>query len=279
MKDPSYPPLLKTIYDPPYLLYYRGNLPAESDLCIAMVGSRRATPYGRYVAETIAWDLAKQEVWVVSGLARGIDAWSHLGCLQAGGKTAAILGCGLDIVYPQEHLVLCQRIAENGAVISEYPLGTPPYPQHFPARNRIISGFCRGVIVVEAAEKSGSLITADFALEQGRDVFAVPGPVTSAMSSGTHRLIKQGAKLIDSAADVLEEYSPSPVLSVEKTDLFSFSQAEREVLELIAAGAADFDYLVVQTGIDAGAMAALLTGWEIKGLIKSMPGRQYVFRG
>jgi len=279
LADPDYPALLQSIYDPPYLLFYRGKLPAAGDLCIAMVGSRQATPYGQHVAAALAGELADEGAWVVSGLARGIDTCSHRGCLGAGGKTAAILGCGLDLYYPRENRGLYDQISASGAVISEFPLGTPPLPLHFPARNRIISGLSRGVVVVEAALKSGSLITADFALEQGRDVFAVPGPVTSAMSGGTHRLIKQGAKLAESGRDILEEYLPQPGQAKGEVDLFSYTREEREVLELIAAGAAHFDYLAVRSGMETGRLAGLLTVWEIQGLIKSLPGRQYIYLG
>lgn len=275
LADSTYPALLKTIYDPPFLFFFRGHLPEDEVTCIAMVGSRRSTPYGRHMAETLAAGLGEKGIWVVSGLARGIDTWSHKGCLKARGKTAAVLGCGIDVVYPRENKELYEEIAASGALISEFPLGTQPLPQHFPARNRIISGLCRGVVVVEAAEKSGSLITADFALEQGRDVFAVPGPATSTMSSGTHRLIKQGAKLVERAEDILEEYfetRPEP----EEHDLFSFTQAERDVLELIAAGCGSFDLLVEQSGMGAGDLASLLTLWEIKGLVKCLPGKQYI---
>ncbi|MGI6066609.1 MAG: DNA-processing protein DprA [Bacillota bacterium] len=276
-EDEAYPRLLKNIYDPPYLLYYQGSLPAEDDLCIALVGSRRSTPYGRHTAETIARELAEKGVWVISGLARGIDTWSHRGCLKGGGKTVAVLGSGIDLIYPRENKDLFREIISMGAVISEFPPGTPPLPQHFPARNRIISGMSRGVVVVEAAEKSGSLITVDFALEHGRDVFAVPGPVTSIMSRGTHRLIRQGAKLVENAFDILEEYLEVENPPVE-FDLFSFSPKEREILELMMGGAAHFDVLVEKSGLPAGEMASQLTLWEIKGLIKQLPGKYYILK-
>ena len=275
LEEDAYPPLLKNIYDPPYLLYYKGNLPEEDDLCIGMVGARRATPYGRHIAETIAQELAEKGVWVVSGLARGIDTWSHRGCLKGGSKTIAVLGSGIDVIYPPENKALFQEISSMGGVLSEFPLGTPPLPQHFPARNRIISGLCRGVVVVEAAEKSGSLITADCALEHGRDVFAVPGPVTSIMSRGTHRLVKQGAKLVENAFDILEEYLDTEKEALQ-VDLFTFSQKERGILELMMGGGAHFDILVEKSGVLAGEMASLLTLWEIKGLVKQLPGKYYI---
>ncbi len=281
--ETDYPKNLKNIYDPPYFLLYRGRLPKEEDLCIALVGSRKASSYGRLMAETIARDLAQERVWVVSGLARGIDTWSHKGCLKAGGKTMAVLGSGIDVVYPRENQELYQEIARSGVIISEFPLGAPPLQHHFPMRNRIISGVSKGVLVVEAAEKSGSLITVDFALEQGRDVFAVPGPVTSPLSRGTHKLIRQGAKLVEHAHDILEEYMDGYGAECEqnehpldKMDLFTFSRQERELLELLAGGGVHFDQLVEQSGLPVPQLAALLTQWEIKGLIKQIPGKYYM---
>ncbi|ATW24549.1 DNA-processing protein DprA [Candidatus Formimonas warabiya] len=276
LQDDAYPLLLRNIYDPPYVLFYRGTLPGEGDLCVALVGSRKATAYGRFMAETMAQGLGEKNVWVVSGMARGIDTWGHQGCLKAGGKTLAVLGSGVDVVYPRENRGLYEQIIASGAVLSELPLGTPPLAQHFPARNRIISGLSRGVIVVEAAEKSGSLITVDFALEQGRDVFAVPGPVTSALSKGTHHLIRQGAKLVEKAADVLEEYMDDAApASARELNLFSFSQTERSILELLQCGTVHFDVLAEQSGLSASELAALLTLWEIKGLIRQIPGKYY----
>lgn len=276
INDASYPLLLKQIYDPPYLLFYRGELPCEADTCIGMVGTRKATAYGRLMAETLAGGLGEKKIWVVSGMARGIDTWSHKGCLKGGGKTLGVLGSGLDVIYPRENKELYGEIAASGAVVSELPLGTQPLPQHFPARNRIISGLCRGIVVVEAAEKSGSLITVDFALEQGRDVFAVPGPVTSPLSRGTHKLIKQGAKLVEKPEDVLEEYFSSEPAFQSVHDLFAFSPIERRLLESLMGGEVHFDVLVEESGMPAFQMASLLTLWEIKGLVKQLPGKYYI---
>lgn len=276
LEDESYPSLLKNIYDPPFVIFYRGKLPRKEDLCVAVVGSRKATAYGRLMAETIGRDLAKREVWVVSGMARGIDTWSHQGCMGAGGKTLAVLGSGVDVVYPRENRHLYEQIIATGGVISELAPGTPPLPQHFPARNRIISGLSLGVLVVEAAEKSGSLITVDFALEQGRDVFAMPGPVTSPLSRGTHKLIRQGAKLVESAEDILEEYMQEVKKGASGVDLFTFSREERGLLELLLTGSIHFDDLVRQSGLNAAELASLLTQWEIKGLVKQIPGKYYM---
>jgi DNA processing protein len=202
--DPDYPALLRKIFDPPSLLFYRGHMIGDS-LNLAVVGSRRSTPYGRNVARSFSEKFACCGVSIVSGAARGIDTASHEGALAAGAGTMAILGCGVDIAYPPENASLLERIAGNGCLISEYPPGTPPLPGQFPARNRIIAGMSVGVLVVEAAEKSGALITADFALNENREVYAIPGSVFSNASRGVHRLIQQGARLIGSAEDLLED--------------------------------------------------------------------------
>lgn len=205
IKDKEYPKLLKGIYDPPKRLYILGNIDILDNPCIAIVGSRVASEYGKKAAKYFAYHLAKERFNIVSGLARGIDSYSHIGALDAYGKTIAVIGCGLDIVYPKENEKLEENIIKNGGtIISEYPLGTPPRKNHFPARNRIISGLSKGTIVVEAKEKSGSLITADFAIEQGREVFAVPGNINSINSLGTNCLIKDGAILINNYKDVLD---------------------------------------------------------------------------
>ncbi len=204
LTDDNYPVLLRNTFNPPYVLYYRGVLP-NHDKLVAIVGARKASPYGQNAAAMLAAALAAAQVGIVSGAARGIDTIAHQGALEQG-YTIAVLGCGVDISYPPENARLLARIAEAGAVISEYAPGVMAQARHFPARNRIISGLSRGVIVVEAAERSGALITADFALEEGRDVFAVPGSIFADGSKGTNRLIKQGAKLVDRVADVMEEY-------------------------------------------------------------------------
>ncbi len=204
--SPGYPANLAEIYNPPLILYYRGSLEGL-DLSLAIVGSRQATPYGRVTATVLARDLGSAGFVIVSGFARGIDAAAHRGALDAKGRTVAVFGCGLDTIYPREHRSLCEEIVERGAVVSDFPLGVQPLSANFPARNRIISGLSLGTLVVEGQERSGSLITADFALEQGRDVFAIPGPINSEYSRGPHKLLKQGAKLVESAGDILEEYA------------------------------------------------------------------------
>ncbi len=205
IQDKKYPKLLKNIYDPPVSLYVRGNTDILNNYCIAIIGCRQCTQYGKNVAQELAYNISKQKINVVSGLAKGIDGIAHKGAIIAGGKTIAVLGNGIDTIYPAENIPLAKEILKTGgAIISEYPLGEKPQKQNFPERNRIVSGLAKGIIVVEAKEKSGTLITVDFALEQGRDVFVVPGNINSENSVGTNELIKQGAKLITSYKDVIQ---------------------------------------------------------------------------
>ncbi len=210
LADAAYPKRLRTIPDPPLALYVRGALAAADETAVAVVGSRRASPYGLQCAERLSEELALRGISVVSGLALGIDGAAHRGALRSGGRTLAVLGSGMSRLYPPQHERLASRVAEQGAVLSEYPLETDPLPHHFPRRNRLISGLSLGVVVVEASGRSGALITADMALEQGREVFAVPGPMTSVTSEGTHRLLKQGARLVTSVEDVLDELRLRP---------------------------------------------------------------------
>ena len=210
IEDREYPEILKNIYDPPVSLYIRGNKEILNSFNLAIIGCRDATEYGMKIAQGFSYRLSKKNINIVSGLARGIDSMAHLGAVYAKSKTIAVLGNGLDRVYPKENYFLAEKIIENeGAIISEYPLGTKPDRMNFVARNRIISGISKGVIVVEAKEKSGTLITVDFALDQGRDIFAIPGNINSANSFGTNELIKQGAKLVTKYEDILEEYFKS----------------------------------------------------------------------
>ena len=212
IQDAEYPEILKEIYDAPISLYVRGNKNILNELSVAIIGCRECTEYGRNITKNLSYNIAKNKINIVSGLAKGIDGIAHQGALFAGGKTIAVLGNGLDTIYPKEneHLAI-EILQKGGAIISEYPLGTKPEKQNFPERNRIVSGMSKGIIVVEAKEKSGTLITVDFALEQGRDVFVVPGNINSEASIGTNDLIKQGAKLITSYKDVIEEYSDSAI--------------------------------------------------------------------
>src|SRR5258708_182056 len=231
LSDELYPKLLRETYDPPIVIYYLGNLTAAlSQPAIAIVGSRRCSTYGRNVAEKLSRGLAERGVTIVSGLARGIDSAAHRGALDGRGITVGVMGTGLDAVYPRENRKLAERIVEKGALITEFPLATPPVSQNFPFRNRVISGISLGVMIVEGAERSGSLITARMAYEQGREVFAVPGNITSSKSFGPNYLIKDGAKLVQTWQDVVEEFPPehkSRILAVEKSD----SPADQPLLE------------------------------------------------
>lgn len=284
-KDELYPGQLLNVYDRPPYIYVRGNLSSE-DINIAIVGSRAASTYGKYTTERISRDLALQGVTVVSGMARGIDSSAHRGAIAAHGRTIAILGSGLDVIYPPENKKLFADIIENGAVISEFPLGTPPRSTNFPARNRIISGISYGVVIVEAGEKSGSLITARLALEQGREVFAVPGSIDSAGSRGANKLIKQGAKLIENTEDILEEILPQmeqgkplrgfPVpgtLNVSSPRVEKLNDAEQKLYDLVSQKRMHIDDLISVTGFSSADILSTLTTMELKGIVRQYPGK------
>jgi len=281
MFDSDYPQNLKHISGAPPVLYIRGAVPCSSLLHIAIVGTRKATIYGKQVTRKLSYDLASRGAVIVSGMARGIDSCAHMGAIEAGGKTIAVLGCGVDVVYPRENKRLIDQICEVGAVISEFPLGMPPNKQNFPARNRIISGLCSGVLVIEAPERSGALITANFALEQGRDVFAVPGPINSKFCRGSNRLLKEGAKLVETAEDVLEEYRWNHIyypLEEKNEDkntscTAGINQDMKEILDLLSSGPAFLDELCALTGKTAGQLNILLTQMELKGLITRAEGK------
>lgn len=271
--DLDYPTLLLNTFNAPQAFYYRGVLPKTQNL-VAIVGARKASSYGKNTAQLLAAELAEAGVWVVSGAARGIDTAAHQGALTKG-YTIAVLGCGVDVNYPPENSKLLHHIAESGAVISEYPPGTMAHPGHFPARNRIINGLSRGVVVVEAAEKSGSLITADFALEEGRDVFAVPGSIFSVASKGTHRLIKQGAKLIDSTADILEEYN----LTVTKREPQTLELSVEEALvfeTLTYDNPIGIEEIVMKAKVTTAMVTYILLQFELRGLAIEHSGRRYL---
>lgn len=296
-QHPSYPKSLLNIYDFPALFYIRGFL-KEDDINIAVVGSRLASTYGKFSTERLCRELALKGITVVSGLARGIDSAAHRGALAGGGRTIAVLGCGLDIVYPSENENLCEEIVSRGAVITEFPFGTPPNSQNFPSRNRIISGLSLGVVVVEANEKSGSLITARLALEQGREVFAVPGTIDSAGSRGTHKLIKQGAKLIENVYDILDEILPQLDKSKEhslhtsicgqdsreekktrETKVFAgLTDSEKSILKVISSEAVEVDGIITAAGLKASDVLNILLTMELKGIIKQLPGKKFVLK-
>jgi len=281
LEDVDYPAYLREIFDPPGVLYCTGDLEALQGSAVAIVGTRRPSPYGRAVAEKLAEDLASRGVVVVSGLALGIDSIAHWGALK-GGRTVAVLGSGLDNIYPRQNRKLFQKIAEKGAVVSEFPLDAPPFAAHFPRRNRIISGLARAVIVVEAAAKSGSLITAGMAIEQNREVMAVPGNVTSDMSKGTNGLIKTGAKLVEGWEDVAEEL-PSPLrekLLGQKTGetqpLPLMTEPEAEIYRLLKTDElTHIDELLDTIPCSVSELLALLLNLEIKGLILQSPGKYF----
>jgi len=280
--DPRYPARLRTIADPPPFLYVRGALAAEDARAVAVVGTRVASEYGLGVTRDLCQGLARLGFTIVSGMARGIDAAAHEAALEAGGRTVAVLGCGVDVVYPPEHGDLYRRISERGAVVSELPIATPPLSFHFPARNRIISGMATGVVVVEATEKSGSLITAAAALDQGREVFAVPGAAGASRSRGPHRLIRQGAKLVERVEDILEEIAPqlearpgapeappAPVLPPH------LSAEAKKIFHLVEAAPRQIDEVIETSGLAAPKVLEILLELEILGLLRQLPGKRF----
>lgn len=275
-----YPLLLKEIFDPPRVLYIKGD-PALLKLpMVAIIGARRASPYGLAVAEKFGRELAEAGVCIVSGMARGIDTAAHKGALSINGPTVAVLGCGVDVVYPAENRRLMGEIAERGLVISEFPPGTRPAAGNFPVRNRIISGLSLGVVIIEAAEKSGSLITADCALEQGRDVFAVPGQITNPLNKGTHGLIKQGAKLADDISDILHDlgtYRNSLGHSISQNlNKNNLTVEEQTIYNVISDEPVSSEALIEQTGLDPAHVLSMLLVIELKGLIRQLPGSRYI---
>lgn len=272
----EYPENLRNIYDPPPVLYVKGELKEEDSLSIGIVGSRKASDYGLKMAHRIASRLAELGITIVSGMALGIDSAAHKGALAVKGRTIAVFACGHKYVYPMSNYRLSQEIQKSGAIITEYPYDTEAFAPQFPARNRIISGMSLGVIVVEAGEKSGSLITADFALEQGREVFAVPGNITSPNSKGTNSLIKNGAKLVSKIEDITEELNLNIIYRVKKDIDNSvrpdISAEERRILELLKIKGGDKDSITAATGLQPSKIAAALTMLEIKGIIQQVGG-------
>ena len=286
--DPHYPARLKTIPDPPPILAYTGQLLPQDHYALAIVGARRASAPGRMFTQKLSGDLASLGFTIVSGLARGTDGMAHEGAIAASGRTLAVLGCGIDQMYPPEHRSLRATIEERGAVLSEFPMGTPPHAYHFPQRNRLISGLALGVIVTEATLKSGSLITARLALEQNREIFAVPGPVHHSLSKGPHLLIKQGAKLVEGVSDILEEIIPmldpefqgqlekQQLTTKDNSHLSDLGPEERHVLKLIPLDPVSLDELISQSSYSPSEVMSILLSLEIKGLIKQVPGLQYL---
>jgi len=289
----DYPPLLRQIPDAPLVLYVRGDVQVLSQHAVAIVGTRRPSAYGSQVAHRLAHDLAQRQLVIVSGLARGIDSAAHRGALEGKGKTVAVQGRGMDEIYPSENRRFAEKIVESGAIISEFPIGTGPTPENFPIRNRIISGLSLGVVVVEAAEYSGSLITARLALEQNREVFAVPGNITAAQSFGPNHLIKQGAKLVDQWVDVIEEFpaeirlqllppadaSEGESVTSETASLFeqSLTPDQKAVFEALRTDEALFvDAIFESVALPQARILQTLLELEMNGLIRQLPGKNFI---
>jgi len=290
--DAEYPQILKKIHSPPKALYINGSFKEEDDFAVAIVGSRRASRYGIEMSEKLGYDLALRGITVVSGMARGIDSAAHRGALTANGRTIAVMGSGHGHIYPPENRELYKKIAESGAVISEFENDVSPLPRNFPIRNRIISGLTLGIVIVEAAKNSGALITADFALEQGREVFAVPGKISSVTSEGTHELIKDGAKLVQGAEDIMEELSLCEIepMAGKERDIKeekiskkiaryvynSLTDGERKVYKILSDEPLYIDDVVKESGIELSIVSKVLLGLELKRLIKELPGKQFI---
>ena len=287
--EAEYPKLLTQIYDPPPLLYVRGNVEVLSRHAISMVGTRRPTPYGNQITERLARDLAERGLVIVSGLARGIDSSAHRGaCAAARGGTIGVLGSGIDVIYPKENRKLFEEVEKRGAIVTEFPLGAYPAPENFPMRNRIVAGMALGVIVAQGAQYSGSLITSRLAMEFGREVYGVPGNVTEPMSFAPNQLIKQGAKLVTNWEEVVEElptevraelFPMEATTAEERASLFegSLSPTEKRLFELIRIEEPiHVDELVEKTGLSSSETLAALCEMEMRGVIRQMPGKQFV---
>lgn len=274
--DEEYPKSLHYIYDSPKVLYRKGEFQEKDQLAIGIVGSRKATAYGKWATEKFVKELVNMDVTIVSGLALGIDAIAHRAALEEGGRTIAVLGNGLDTIYPKRNKALYEEIPKNGTIITEYTLGVPPLAYNFPQRNRMISGLSLGIIVIEAKEKSGSLITAYHALEQGKEVFALPGNINSIFSKGTNQLIKDGAKILMDVDDIIEEiYELQKKMKDQKTEGIDYSELsnlEIKILEIIKEGPVHSDIIVSNTGIDISTTNGILTILELKGFIKELAG-------
>jgi len=279
LRDPEYPPLLREIADPPLTLHLAGDRSLLATHSIAVVGSRRATPYALNAAQKLAQELVRAGVTVVSGLARGVDAAAHQSALEASGRTIAVIGTGIDMVYPRSHRQLSRQIQEQGLIVSEFPAGTPPLAPNFPIRNRVISGLTLGTVVVEATGRSGSLITARMAAEQGREVFAVPGSIFSTGSEGVHRLIQSGAKLVHDIDDIFEELPQLRTAPAGKNPRTPLEPELQRLLDLIRCDEPlHVDLAATTLGVPVNALAEPLLTLEVRGLITSLPGARYLKR-
>ena len=277
-KDKDYPRRLREIYDYPPVLYIKGLLLPEDDWCLAVVGTRRATIYGKQVTGEIVTDMVRSRITIVSGLAKGIDTIAHRSALEAGGRTIAVMASGMDIIYPAENINLAESIMEHGALISEYPLGAKPRAENFPRRNRILSGLSMGVLVTEADEDSGAMITARDALEQDREVFAVPGSILSPSSRGTNHLIQAGeAKLVNKYTDILEELNLTTVArQIEMREILPESETETLLLKQLSAEPSHIDEVCQRSGLPAATVSSTLAMMELKGLVKQVGTMNYV---
>lgn len=292
LDDAEYPKILKTLHSPPKALHINGSFKKEDDFAVGIVGSRRASRYGLEMSEKLGYELAMRGVTIVSGMARGIDSAAHMGALKAKGRTIAVMGSGHNHIYPPENVDLYKKIAASGAVISEFEDDMEPLRQNFPIRNRIISGLSLGLIVVEAAKDSGALITADFALEQGREVFALPGKISSLTSEGTHRLIKDGAKLVQSADDIMEELNLHEMKPMEGQDrkarqdeisrktaryiYNSLTDDERKIYKILSDEPLYIDDVMKDSSVELNKVSKVLLALELKRLVKELPGKQFI---
>lgn len=278
---PEYPSLLKSIYDPPPVIYYKGKFLDERSVPLAVVGTRKVSSYGRMVTEKLSAALTEMGFCIVSGMARGVDTLAHKAAIKAGNPTIAVFGCGLEYTYPPECGSLRRQIEEQGAVISEFPMSTKPDRNNFPARNRVISGLSHGTLVVEAGEKSGALITAQFALEQGREVFAVPGNIYSSESKGTHALLKMGAKLTDSPEAIVEELPDSVVELLNKRknkvlEAIELNPKEKQLMSLMSVQEQHIDRIIENSSLSPAEVSATLVRLELKGMIRQTDGKMFI---
>jgi DNA processing protein len=277
VQEDGYPRRLKEIDLPPPVLFIRGEIRLDDDWAVGIVGTRRMTAYGRQVAEELAEFLAHHGVTVVSGLARGVDAISHQAAIKAEGRTYAILGCGVDVVYPPEHRTLAEEITQHGALISEFPVGTAPDSNNFPPRNRIISGLSQAIVVIEAGETSGALITAAFAADQGKDVFAVPGYIHALQSKGTNRLIRDGARPLLKVEDVLEVLNLEQIQEYRQARLeFPLDESEKKVVDVLGEDSMHVDEIQVKSGMSIDKVSSTLVMMELKGMVRQTGGMSYM---
>jgi len=277
IKDPEYSQLLKEIYHPPFVLYYKGNVQLFKETCLAVVGTRKISSYGQQVVPLMVKPLVASDLTIVSGLALGVDALAHQACLESNGNTIAVLGSGIDQIYPASNRQLGQKIIEHGLLISEYPPGSQPLKHHFPYRNRIISGLSLGTVVIEGTSNSGSLITAKYALDQNREIFAVPGNILYNSSSGTNKLIKMGAKATTSADDILESLNISQIHQFQQAKKIIPDNKEEEIiLKILSGESMHIDKIIKATELDTKIVGSTLSVMEIKGKVRDLGGNNYV---